>query len=224
MSNPQASKPANRETGMIFGSIAEHLIPLFKAGATDTAHARRMAGNAIQAYQPETRADYINVARTVAFSIAALALLGKAASQDMTLPDQMKAFGRAIALNRSADQSERTMMQRRRYQQSRAPAEQPPHMSEPQASVTQIEEAEIEAAIGEAMREQAAARTPPKPNPPAPKPQASPVQPPTDAIRYNSQPQPAPYKAELLRNTAIQRIVAQSPAQSGSASSGAFKV
>ena len=223
MSNPPA--PINPEIGLMF-TLADHLIPLFKTGSIDTTLAHRMALSAIQAYQPETRADYVNVARTIAFSIAALALLGKATSEHITIPEQMKVFSRANALNRSADQSERTMMQRRRYQQSYAPPEQPGHASEPPASDTQIDDAEIQDAIADAIKEHAAARTPcnpkaaaPEPAPAVPRtapPQPS-VQPPivtaVAAIRYNSQPQPTPFKAELLRNSAIQRVIAQNATQ-----------
>ena len=108
MSNPPASNetspPIDPKIGLIL-TAAEHLIPLFQSSAIDIPLARKMAFSAIEAYRPETRADFVNVARTIAFSMAALALLGQAASQDMTMPEKMRAFGRANALNRSADQS-----------------------------------------------------------------------------------------------------------------------
>ena len=133
MSTPAASSKAlpylDPEVGLMFG-IADQLIPLFKIGTIDVPLAREMAVSAITAYAPETRADYVNIARTIALSMAALSLLGTAASQDMTMPEKMRTFGRANALNRSADQSERTMMQRRRYQRANPPGEQPDHESE----------------------------------------------------------------------------------------------
>jgi hypothetical protein len=120
-----ASSPAlsdiQLEHGLLLG-IANELIPLFTHGNMDRANARSMALSALQAYQPETHADYVNIARTIAFSMSALALLGHAAAKDVPMPEKLRAFGRANALNRSADQSERTMMQRRSYHQAQAPA------------------------------------------------------------------------------------------------------
>jgi hypothetical protein len=147
-------------------SVADQLIPLFANAFIDVGLARRMAVSAIQAYQPVTRADYVNVARTIAFSMSALALLGSAAAQDMTMPEKMRAYGRANALSRSADQSERTMMQRRSYQQANPRAEQPPGKAwvpEPPASApvpdnvpilnnaTALDDATVAALVNEAM-------------------------------------------------------------------------
>jgi hypothetical protein len=143
-------------------TIAGLLIPLFATGTDDTPMARRTAAGAIEAYRPETQADYVNAARTIAFSMAALSLLGKSASPEVTMPEQMRMFARAIALNRSADQSERTMMQRRRQQQADLHAEQP---SEPPALDAEVDDARVQAAIGEAMQEYLAARPPAKAEP-----------------------------------------------------------
>jgi hypothetical protein len=147
--------------GLLYAA-AYHLMPLFKIGTIDDDLARQMAVSAIEAYQPETRADYLNVARTIACSMTALALLGKTASPDMPLPEQMRAYGRANALNRSADQSERTMMQRRRYQKANPPVEQPELLPAANAPEMAIAEAEIGAAVADLMREylSASAATP----------------------------------------------------------------
>ena len=138
--------------GLMFTS-AEHLIPLFKTDAVDTPLAREMAASAIEAYQPESRADFVNVARTIAFSMAALALLGSAASEDMPLAAKMRAFGRANALNRSADQSERTMMQRRRYQQAGASVDRPNPQAAAAAPDPDMDDAEMQARIADVMKE-----------------------------------------------------------------------
>jgi hypothetical protein len=131
-----------------------------------------MAISGIEAYQPETRADYINLARTISFSLAALSLLGQAASPDMPMPEKMRAFGRANALNRSADQSERTMMRRRGYLQSSPATESPdligpPDLPESQAA---LDDADMQAAINEAVAEYVTtcAQSRPAPQPPAP--------------------------------------------------------
>jgi hypothetical protein len=214
--------------------VADYLIPLFMVGAIDVPLARRMAHSAMDAYYPETRADYVNVARTIAFSMAALALLGKAMSQDMALPEQMRAFGRANALNRSADQSELSMMRRRRYQQDN-PSPEPPAMEPvPLEPDPQFDDAEMEAQVVEAMKAYhaacashkaeaeaapaAAATGMPQPSG-VDTPLHPPVSIPASAIRASiprfdaGPPRTATRKEELLRNSTLQRVVGESVAQ-----------
>jgi hypothetical protein len=240
MSNPPASNetspPIDPKIGLIL-TAAEHLIPLFQSSAIDIILARKMAFGAIEAYRPETRADFVNVARTIAFSMAALALLGQAASQDMTMPKKMRAFGRANALNRSADQSERTMMQRRRYQQANPTTAQPDLTSAPPAPDEITGDAQMQAEIAEAMKEYLAActqanakaavsETMQKPAPAASKtvpphlPRvAMPVAPAVTAIGYggpksdNGQPGRTPFKEGLLQHSAMRRVAAENGAQ-----------
>ncbi len=57
--------------------------------------------------------------------MSALALLGQAAAPDMPMQEKMRTFGRANALNRLADQSERTMMKRRSCHNAMLNADQP---------------------------------------------------------------------------------------------------
>jgi hypothetical protein len=84
----------------------------------------------------------------------------------MQMPEQMRAYGRANALNRSADQSERTMMQRRRLQKADPLAERPdligPNPTNPNPAIpdpattgdpTEIADAEIAAAVAGLMKE-----------------------------------------------------------------------
>jgi hypothetical protein len=61
----------------------------------------------------------------------------------------MRAFGRANALNRSADQCERTMMQRRFHQRANPRAGQPEPAIAPRDPIA--DDAAIEAAVAEAM-------------------------------------------------------------------------
>jgi hypothetical protein len=146
--------PINPRLGLMFAA-AHHLLPLFKIGTIDDRLARQMAVSAIEAYEPQTRADYVNAARIIAFSMTALALLGKTANPDMPMPEQMRAYGRANALNRSADQSERTMMQRRRLQKAN-PLSEPPDLISPNPTTsdpTETADAEIAAAVAGLMRE-----------------------------------------------------------------------
>ncbi len=141
--------------GLMVG-VADHLVPLFATVGIGIPLARRMALSAIEAYEPRTRADYVNVARTIAFSMSALALLGKAAAPDMSMAEKMRAFGRANALNRSADQSERTMMQRRHHQQTTvragdaSSAHPAPRRSEPEPDLV-LDDDQVDAAVAEAM-------------------------------------------------------------------------
>jgi hypothetical protein len=216
-------------------SVAELLTPLFNTGSVDVELARRMAVSAIDAYQPETRADFINVGRTIAFSMAALALLGSAASADMTMSQKLRTLGRANALNRSADQSERTMMQRRRYQQASPSAEPPDLAAEYLAADRESDDAELQVAIVEALREHrthrvtattaatseaaAAAPTPATPRPPQAVPIHPPVTPSVTAMRYggprsdHGQPTTVRYKETLLRHSAMQRVAGQGGSQ-----------
>ena len=225
MSNPTPSNhPIDPEIGLMV-SAAEHLIPLFESTVIDRLLARRMAVSALYAYNPETRADFVSAARIIAFSMAALALLGKTASPDMTMPEQMRAFGRANALNRSADQSERTMMQRRRYDKANPQAEQPTHESAPPD--TQLDDADVQASIAGIMKEYLAARqtsgpetTPPEATPASETAKTQPqVATPPSAIRYNvpmsqaAQPATPSLKEALLRQSAIQRVAQQGGAQ-----------
>jgi hypothetical protein len=169
VSNPAAvSRPAiDPRLGLRFAAAA-HLIDLFEGGPVDTDLAREMAHSAIDAYNPQTRADCLNAARTIAFSMAALALLSHIAREPMPLSEQLQAFSRANALNSSADKSERTMMLRRRTQKtvpSTAPtASRPepdvpatPAQPDPDLQVTPAEEAEIKAIVAEATKDHRAA-------------------------------------------------------------------
>lgn len=107
-------------------SVSDLLIPFFDRPGLHEDFVSKMAGCAIDAYGPESRADHINIARTVAFSMASVALLAKAvASQDMPLKDQLSVASRANALHRSAGESERSMMRRRQYDKANPSGERP---------------------------------------------------------------------------------------------------
>jgi hypothetical protein len=194
-------------------AAAHHLLPLFKIGTIDDRLARQMAVSAIEAYEPQTRADYVNVARIIAFSMTALALLGKTANPNMPMPEQMRAYGRANALNRSADQSERTMMQRRRLQKANPSGERPdllgPHPTVPNPTVpdpaTAPDPTEIAAdAVAGLMREyQSVGITTPIPMAASQGPTQRPA-----PFRYN-RPTPSPNQSapqtDRPRNSAIPR-------------------
>jgi hypothetical protein len=151
--------------------LADYLVPLFVTDAEDMRAARLMAVRTIAAYLPETQADLINIGRTIAFSMSALAALGRVASEDMPPALQLRYFARATVLNRAAEQSERSMERRRGVQRSSAP---PPEVAQTAtdlgdgAAEPDLASAEvaIEAAVAEAIRnytakrQSAASRTP----------------------------------------------------------------
>jgi hypothetical protein len=216
-------------------AAAHHLLPLFRIGTIDDRLARQMAVSAIESYEPQTRADYVNVARIIAFSMTALALLGKTTNPDMPMPEQMRAYGRANALNRSADQSERTMMQRRRLQKANPSGERPdliganPAIPDPTpADPTETADAEIAAAVAGLMKEyQSAATVTPIPaaasQSPTQRPAAIPLRynhptpvaplPPQSAgIARAGPPGTTSYKQELLQTSAMQRAPGQTGA------------
>ncbi len=225
MSDPTTSNELFDPQIGLMVAAAEHLIPLFETESIDGPLARRMAISALYAYNPETRADFVNAARIIAFSLAALALLGKTASPDMTMPEKMRAFSRANALNRSADQSERTMMQRRRHDNSNPQADQPdPYANSPDAK---NDDAQMKSAIATLMQEYqtacalSASNTATPEAAPAPKETAAPqssTATPASAIRTDvpmpRTGQPAPsYKAGLLAQTAMHRVIQHNATQ-----------
>jgi hypothetical protein len=127
--DPASVVPARRAflpADVVYGlldRLADHLAPLFVTSVSALPIARLMAGRAIAAYQPQTQADLISIGRIIAFSMSALAALGRAASEDMAPALQLRYLGRANTLNRSADQSERAMDRRRRSQYPGLPLE-----------------------------------------------------------------------------------------------------
>ena len=118
---PASSPPASLSSALLpadpldglLDRLANYLVPLFVTDAEDMRAARLMAVRTIAAYLPETQADLINIGRTIAFSMSALAALGRVASEDMPPALQLRDSARATVLNRAAEQSERSMERRR---------------------------------------------------------------------------------------------------------------
>ena len=232
MSNPEAAERPNihPSLGLRFVAAA-HLIDLFEGGPVDTDLAREMAHSAIDAYSPQTRADCLNAARTIAFSMAALALLSRIVREPMPLPEQLAAFDRANALNSSADRSEGTMMLRRRTQKTRlspAPTASqpgpdvpaPPAQPDPDWQATPAEEAEIKAIVAEATKHHRAAMAARQTARPGTAPADQPFEARLEAALRTCMPgfgNPTPgttgLKQTLLRNTAVPAMPAQAPAR-----------
>jgi hypothetical protein len=234
MSDPTAAdRPVIDPTLGLRFAAARHLIPIFQGGPVDRDLAMRMAHSAVDAYNPQSRSDCVNAARTVAFSMAALALLSRVAREQMPLPEELRAFGRATALNNSADQSERTMMLRRGTQKPKPPASQPAKQAQPRppeppvresrapethVPETHVDETEIEAIVAEAMKDIRVGATAPRPAAAGNQVQPTPANleaairagvPVFDAAASRG----ASLKKDLLRNTAIERVGAQNAAR-----------
>jgi hypothetical protein len=230
VSNPAAERLAiDPRLGLRFVA-AGHLIDLFEGGPVDTDLAREMAHSAIDAYSPQTRADCINAARTIAFSMAALALLSRIVREPMPLPEQLQAFSRANALNSSADKSERTMMLRRGTQKIRPAADPAASQPDPDLPATPAEEAEIKAIVAEAMKDYRAATSgKPAARPGTPLPSTLlPGTPPQDqpfetrleaglrtciSAFESPTPEAASLRQNLLRNAAMPTMAAHTPAR-----------
>lgn len=213
-SPPPKPRPLpNLHAGLI-NSIVDKMVPLFSGPNIDRLHAGKMAIVAIDAYCPEDRADYVNVARIIAFSMAALQLLGTAAAsaEDLPMTEKMRLFGRAIALNRSADQSERTMMQRRRYRSANPRPADPAPLPEPPIQDHEYDAPALQAAIAEATGQPAPRPAPPRTATITPVlPHAlSPAARPVSAISH-PHAYPASLKASLLAQAAMPVPSRQSP-------------
>jgi hypothetical protein len=201
--------------------IADQIAPLFQNVDSDPAYARKAAISAIGAYNPESRADIVNIGRILAFSMATLAALGIAAADDLPPAQKMRYFGRANALNRSAEQSERSMRQRRRDQLGKPTTDQPakpqpataPSANPPPPNDPAIDDPIINAAVEEAMAALQASVSQPAHNttvPPIPNP-------PHQAVRLrptaSAQPVKALYKQSLLQRTAMSSGITAAPSQ-----------
>lgn len=218
MSTQDDNDSFDTEFGLLFVT-ADRLAPLFLYGTMSQSDARAIAMDAVTAYSPETRADYFNVARTIAFSMAGVALLGKTAGTDMSLKDKMRTYDRANALHRSANQAERTMILRHRPGKAKPQPEAPTRAeSKPQTAPTpQSQRAELGPefeAIMEAVEETLVIQRAQNPQP-APAQAAKPARPP--AITVTNFPAGAlgsvQSKEALLSQTAMSSVMTATSAQ-----------
>ena len=203
--------------------LAAQLMPLFQQDAADPLVATQGALAAIAAYQPESRADFVNIARIIAFSMATLSALGLAAAADVLPAQRMRYFGRANALNRSADQSERIMMQRRRDQRANPPGETAAGGLSPAEEV--LSDAYIDAAVAEAMAVYTASRAnsvrPAQPASPQPAEPASPdtvAAAPADQAAAGPRAMQAPPQPQAAAGTTPRRPAALAAAASAAVS------
>jgi hypothetical protein len=187
MTTPTAQKPTPQQPtppagpyDPMFGlqeKVASLLTPMFQDARTDELFAYQIACRSLQAYEPETRADFVNAGRTIAFSLASLVILKEAFNPALELEDKKRVAVHANALNRSADQAERSMMERRRYQRAYPTF---PVLQQPEPDDTQAQ-----TQVAEAVTAYTAAQpSPPKPAEPEVSPAAPPIQHP--AIHYGA--------------------------------------
>jgi len=166
MTTPTAQQPTP-PTGPydpMFGlqeKVATLLAPIFQDARTDELFAYQISCRSLQAYEPETRADFVNIARTIAFSLASLAVLKDAFNPSIEPSDKKRVVVQANALNRSADQAERSMMDRRRYQRA-YPTFPVPQPAAPEPDDTQAH-TQVAAAVASYTTAQPKPPTPAKP-------------------------------------------------------------
>ena len=152
--------------------VASLLTPIFQDAKTEELFAYQIACRSLQAYEPETRADFVNAGRTIAFGLASMVLLKEVFNPTLDLEDKKRAAIHANALNRSADQAERSMMERRRYQRAY------PTLPVPQQTAQEPDDAQVQTQVAEAVTAYTAAQPdPPKPEKPEINRAALPTQP-----------------------------------------------
>jgi hypothetical protein len=99
--------------GLLY-AVIERLIPLFKGTERGETYARYAAGEAIAAFNPESRADYASIGRILALSLSAITAAAQSVAPDLSGEQQIRFLTKAQSLSRTADQAERMMMTRRR--------------------------------------------------------------------------------------------------------------
>jgi hypothetical protein len=219
---PNPTDALDPQYGLVV-AVGEQIVSLFKTPQVTLTQAREATVLALHAYHPEGQADHVSAARILAFSMAALSALRLAAAEDVPLAMKLRLFDRANSLNRSADQAERRMAERRQDLQASPPVvaadrRQPPAVP---AADPLFDDAAIAAAVEEAMAAFHTAQTLPEAGKTTP--EATPGEPApatadtlSAALRFTG-PLPAgsgpgpmmSYRQDLLRRSALPRMVAE---------------
>ncbi len=100
--------------GLLY-AVIERITPLFKGTERGATYARYAAGEAIAAFNPESRADYASIGRILALSLSSITAAAQSVDPDLAEDQQIRFLTKAQSLSRTADQAERTMMTRRRH-------------------------------------------------------------------------------------------------------------
>jgi hypothetical protein len=157
-------------TDILLELIVAFLAPMFITASCGDLHFARLAAmETMQSYGARTQAELMNIAQIIGFGLAAMDSLCLSMADELALSMKLRLRGNANALNRSAQQHQRVLDQRR--------CDNPTQMADPEPSFddSPITEAEIEASIAHAnaMAEAAHACMQPAPMPAA---QAQPAQ------------------------------------------------
>jgi hypothetical protein len=105
-------------------SIIAFLLPHFNIGALNIHEARAEIIDTLASYATRTRAEMLQAARIIAFSMATLDTLAEARTAEMSQSMRIRHRGCANGLNRSTTQTERALAQ--------SQASEPPATSEPE--------------------------------------------------------------------------------------------
>jgi hypothetical protein len=92
--------------------IIRFLMPFFIGTSIDALAARAEIIETLSAYATRTRAEMLNAAQIIAFSMSALDTLAEAKTQDLSPTLRLRFRGCANSLNRATQQNEKTLDQR----------------------------------------------------------------------------------------------------------------
>lgn len=112
---PSSTPPCPHVSGLRFGIlidvIAALLAPMFMGpNCGDISLARTAAIETVNAYRAQNLAELLAAAQIIAFGLAALRSLSLSMTEDVSPPMALRLRGNAIALNRSAEQNRRNLV------------------------------------------------------------------------------------------------------------------
>ena len=112
MTQPAPSQPAPFQPSVFLEQIIRFLLPCFLATAVDLDAARQDILETLRSYGARTRAELLNAAQIIAFSLSALDTLSEARAGAMSPSMRLRYRGCANGLNRSSQQNEQSLQQR----------------------------------------------------------------------------------------------------------------
>jgi outer membrane biosynthesis protein TonB len=136
----QATQTIDPSYGLLY-AMADRLYRLFAGNDTDKVEAYRAALAAIGAFCPQSIADFANIGRIIAFSIAATDLASQPLDASVPLKLRLRQLALAEKLAAAAARAERAMEQRRQHRRATgtedfaapaAPQSPKPRQPEPQ--------------------------------------------------------------------------------------------
>ena len=106
------SSPATLPLGAFLESLIRFLMPFFLGTAVDMPAARAEILDTLASYGVRTRAEWLNAAQVIAFSMTALDVLSEAKSTELTPNQKIRYRGCANGLSRATLQQEKTLERR----------------------------------------------------------------------------------------------------------------